>query len=136
MLTFVAHVAPGLGRQNGRLESDGRGGRRNAARYDEFKDTVAIACNNARRRAGVGTIREGVVGVSLTFYWPTRTHRVRLAPQPWPNGDVDAAIKATLDALADGGAYDTDARVGEVHARKRYDKDAPRVVVHVFAVDP
>ena len=127
--------SPGLGKVNGRSKMMARGGRREIGTSDEYKAFKTETEIAARNVMGIRRpIAWGAVSVAITFWWPRRNRKLAGVPQPWPMGDVDATIKAVLDGLQAGGVFDSDARVGEVHARKRYDKEYPRVVIGVKVI--
>jgi Holliday junction resolvase RusA-like endonuclease len=69
------------------------------------------------------------VHVRVDAYWP-RLHRSGQAAG-LPLGDVDAVIKASLDALEHAGVIATDALVESVEAWRHHDKGAPRVEITV-----
>ncbi|HEV7297963.1 MAG TPA: RusA family crossover junction endodeoxyribonuclease [Tepidisphaeraceae bacterium] len=71
------------------------------------------------RAAGLRPIPKGQdVTVSIDVYRPRRA------------GDLDNALKSTLDSLK-GVAWDDDAQVSVIHARRFEDKDRPRVEITV-----
>jgi Holliday junction resolvase RusA-like endonuclease len=73
------------------------------------------------------------VSVVIRAYWGRQRH-LEGADQ-LPLGDVDAPIKATLDALQASKWLDDDSRVRSLRAEKYYDKADPRIEVEVWAVD-
>ena len=82
------------------------------------------------RVAAAGRMFEpGALIVHVDAYWPTM-HRTGYAAG-LPRGDVDAVVKATLDALTHGGVIADDAVVVRAPLAKHYDKDHPRIVIEV-----
>ncbi len=73
------------------------------------------------RAAGVKTMLDGPIYMSIDLYFPDRRRR-----------DGDNVVKALLDAL-NLLAYQDDHQVKEVHYRMRYDKDAPRVELEFYS---
>lgn len=71
--------------------------------------------------------------IEVTAYWPRCRHLPDTGELAF--GDVDAPLKAVLDAMETAGLYDDDCRAVELLARKRYDKDNPRIEVSVFRLD-
>ena len=71
--------------------------------------------------------------IEVTAYWPRRRHLPDAGELAL--GDVDAPLKAVLDAMEAAGLYDDDCRAVELLARKRYDKENPRIEVSVFRLD-
>lgn len=85
--------------------------------------------------ASSGTSRPTAeVSVVIRAYWGRRRHldgADRLAI-----GDVDAPVKATLDALEASHWLDDDVRVRSLRAEKYYDPASPRIEVEVWSVKP
>lgn len=129
-VALVLEVDPGLGRINGRAvmrqRGRGRGAKRFVGKSDAYKGFMADVSLEARKVAtSVGRFEAGALGVSITFYVPAMR-------EGFPDLDVDASIKATLDGLVRGGLIDDDRRFMECHARKRFDPRRPRVTVLVY----
>lgn len=134
---FEVLVRPGLGRINGRaVLQQRRGGKRAIGKSDAYRSYCAEVSFAAAAQLGqVGCFRGGLLGVAVTFYVESVRH-LEAIPEGFllADLDVDASIKATLDGLQQGGLLDDDARVVELHARKRVDKARPRVAVAVCRV--
>lgn len=66
---------------------------------------------------------EGALRIDLDFMFPAQTRR---ADGTWrvKKPDLDNLTKAVMDALTDAGAWQDDAQVAELHARKRYGSGA------------
>jgi len=112
---------PGWGRINGKYVGQSY---RLSKKYRAFKTAVRLAA--VEQLPPVDTIDGwSKYRVTVDSYW-NRAHREKLPGVPM--GDADACVKAVLDGL-EGVAYEDDAQVSEVLARKFYDKDSPRVEV-------
>lgn len=125
---LVVPIAPGEGAINRRFVSVARGRMVTAKRYRSF--TAAVAEQAQAAAAVHGRFEQGEVAVAIVEYWP-RLHRTH-GNAGIAFGDVDAPVKAVLDGLKAGGLLDDDARVVEVHAKKRVDAACPRVLVAVW----
>lgn len=130
-LRITIPISPGIGRVNGRftMRRRGKGGSAfpgKTASYQRFVDAVAKHAGAAARSSGVRV--RGPASVSVTQWWPEARH---LDDVDVALGDVDGPLKAILDGLQAGGVLDDDARVVEVHARKRVDRERPRVEILV-----
>jgi Holliday junction resolvase RusA-like endonuclease len=99
-------------------------------RYKNAKSAIAEAARLVALQ--VGRFDEGELACAIVTYWPRRSHKLGDLPRFVAEGDVDATTKVVLDGLQAGGLIDTDARVVELHQRKMYDKDRPRVLVSVW----
>ena len=113
----------------------GRGGSYKSARLKSFERRAAMAFGQLPR--GVGRLMpllvSGRLRVHVHAYWPRRRHLD--GTEALALGDVDAPLKATLDALERAGVFDDDARVVELRARKNWDKARPRIEVEVYAAE-
>lgn len=145
-VTFEVPGDPSAGRINGRatLRAVGRSSKRRIGKSDAYiayMADVQAAALKARRRTGV-SFQDGVLGISVSFYFPSvvdPNNKRRKIPLPGvPEGlgltDVDAPVKCLLDGIQASGLIDDDVRFVEVHARKRVDKARPRAVVLIWTV--
>lgn len=136
---------PGAAAVNGRAKPIVRKGSKHATVVltDGYKDWrgLAIAC---MRRAAAShptpsvllDLRVGAVEVHVSAYWP-RKHGKGEA-EGLPLGDVDAVVKACLDALKvsapkkpGAGIITDDSQVTYAPLRKAYDKHNPRIEIEV-----
>ena len=92
--------------------------------------------DEARKAIGTGGPYAGPVRVHLLFRLPRPASKPRWRWLPWERPDLDKLTRATLDALT-GIVYDDDARVVDLHARKRYalPGDPPSGFVRVVPLD-
>lgn len=99
-------------------------------RLKPWRATVAAAVRDALDGAPP---LDGPIEVDLVFYLPRGKTVRRLLPTVTP--DIDKLTRAVLDGLGakhGGGAIADDARVVDLHVRKRYADDcAPGVVIKV-----
>jgi len=123
LLCVVIEGNPGDGAVN-RAYGTGRGQFHKTAQAKAF----ARRASKAVRLAIAGPLPGEVFSVVVISYWPRRRHLA----EGLAMGDVDSPLKAVLDALEAGGAFDDDTRVVEVIARKAYDKERPRIEVSVW----
>lgn len=81
-----------------------------------WKDLIAQAAVEQIEKIGP---MEGALRVHLDFMFPAPTRR---AEGTWrvKKPDLDNLTKAVMDALTDAGAWQDDAQVAELNARKRY----------------
>lgn len=93
-----------------------------------YEQRARVACMRAtgdrESVRGAPTVR-----VTIHAFWPRQRHLS--GTEDLALGDVDAVIKAALDALEKSRIIDDDARVIEVVARKSIDRENPRVEVDV-----
>ena len=77
----------------------------------------------------------GPVETVVRFYWDRRHVNGDMAMKAGvrgrPQGDIDAALKATHDALAKARVIHNDAQVARTLLENHYDKDNPRIEVEV-----
>ena len=105
--------------------------------YPSAEHVVWRAMADAAVESAVGVVGwsmpDGPVTVTITSWWP-RVHRTGPAAG-MPIGDVDAPVKAVLDALARGGALKDDSQVAIVVASKMiaFPGEAARIDVTVNA---
>jgi crossover junction endodeoxyribonuclease RusA len=67
---------------------------------------------------------KGSVVLNVEFY----CHPHRKMP------DLDNLLKSLLDGLQKGGAIADDVQVSEIHARRLFDKENPRVELHIVSL--
>jgi Holliday junction resolvase RusA-like endonuclease len=81
-----------------------------------WKELIAEAASEQIAKVGA---MEGALSVELDFMFPAPTRR---AEGTWrvKKPDLDNLTKAVMDALTDAGAWQDDAQVAELRARKRF----------------
>jgi Holliday junction resolvase RusA-like endonuclease len=90
-----------------------------------------LRLTNRWRRAGAPKIRAGAWRITIAAFWSRERHLdVRL-----PIGDIDAPVSAVLDGLQECGALDDDVRFVELVTYKALDRESPRTVITIEAVD-
>lgn len=75
----------------------------------------------------------GPVGLEVVTYWP-RLRRTGAAAG-LPLGDVDATVKAVLDALQRAGVLADDAQVNRLVLANEYDRERPRIEIRILGND-
>lgn len=93
---------------------------RDSARFEEF----CLLVEQAWRAKGMPKFY-GLLYVSIDSFWPRRSS------YGTGFGDIDAPISATLDALQLCRAIENDVQVTKLVATKQYDKNNPRIEIHV-----
>jgi Holliday junction resolvase RusA-like endonuclease len=121
---------PGKASANKRLVPTTRNGKPAIVARASRKGWSATAITCIRAAARGQAFGPGPLRVSMEIFVP-RQHRAGAAA-----GlgflDVDAPIKATLDALQRAGAIVDDAQIVEISARKHHDAPAPRIEIEVW----
>lgn len=111
-------IDPGSLRTNSR-HIIARGELRLTATYRQALEHAALQVRQACILQSWRTTRNPV-RVEMTTYWSRA------------NADVDACVKATLDALQKGGVVADDKQVQSVIAHKAVDPKRPRIVVEIW----
>jgi hypothetical protein len=137
-LRFTIEGNPGDGAVNvSTFNVPGRG-RVSSARAKAFR-ARALAAGSLAFRTGqplsAAALRSAkTFGVGIAAYWSRQSH---VHGVDVPLGDIDAPIKAVLDALEVIGLYGPggkDVLVLELRPSKHYDKERPRIEVEVWGV--
>jgi Holliday junction resolvase RusA-like endonuclease len=81
-----------------------------------WKELIAQAAAEQIEKTGA---LEGALALSLDFMFPAQTRRAE-GTYRVKKPDLDNLVKAVMDALTDAGAWQDDAQVAEVTARKRF----------------
>lgn len=126
MIAVVVHGPPGPAKVNTRAAPTIRRGRPSMRPENAYERWRAKAI--AAVRAAIPLPAEPLAGplqAEIRAYWP-RTHRQGPA-EGLAVGDVDAVIKAVLDAIQHSGAVADDAQFVLVEARKFSDSKFPRI---------
>lgn len=108
-------VTPKGGGRPRAVITQGKRGSPGRRALDAWRTAVAAAA----AEAGPATPFAGPVRVHLLFRLARPTSKPRWRWLPWERPDVDKLARSTLDALT-GVVYDDDARVVDLHVRKRY----------------
>ena len=130
LFAVVIEGNPGDAAANG-ARRIGRGGGYKSARLKSFERRARVAIIEVMSQAAM--LPAPAYRVHVHAYWPRRRHLD--GTEALALGDVDAPLKATLDALERAGVFDDDARVVELRARKSWDKARPRIEVEVYAAE-
>lgn len=96
-----------------------------------FRNRTVVSAEAKTYKTAVGWIARAAVDEPITQPITITLHWFR----PAKRGDVDNAIKVTLDAL-NGIVYADDSQVVELHAYRHDDKHNPRVEVEVSLYEP
>ncbi len=94
--------------------------------YRAFRKLVCEAASSVRLHC----IRDGLWEIRIASYWP----RLRHFDIKTACADVDAPVKAVLDALQYANVIDDDMRFVQVLATKHYDKQNPRIEIEMRRV--
>lgn len=119
-MTDIRIVIDGTAKTKGSLKSFGRGRMvEDVIGSKAWRQTVAWGCRSQYRGPALNIAAQVVFEIRVTP--PKRAPKTRITwPSTRSSGDVDKLARNLLDALVDGGVLADDARVVDLHGRKRH----------------